>query len=142
MNPQPAGYLWLLLIDAIMLGVALMVQLVVYPGLRHYSKEDLVTWHSSYTKRIAILVIPLMLGQLVGSITWTLNDASIGPLVYTGMIALLWGITLIRFAPLHGRISRDKSHDKLLKKLQHENWFRTILWIAAFLWHLSEVRFF
>ena len=41
-----------------------MVQLVVYPSFLFFSFNNLFTWHKTYTKAIALIVIPLMLGQL------------------------------------------------------------------------------
>ncbi len=42
-----------------------MVQLIIYPSFIFYEPKDLYKWHSKYTKRIAFIVIPLMLGQLL-----------------------------------------------------------------------------
>ena len=122
-----------------MLGVILTVQRIAYPGLEFYSKERLLPWHQSYTRRIAVLVVPLMLAQLGGGIYWFLASGGPGASVYLGLIALLWAITLLRFAPLHQRISRGEGTDWLLHRLQTENWLRTFLWTGAFLWHLAVV---
>jgi len=41
-----------------------MVQLIVYPSFLFFSDNNLFTWHKTYTKAIALIVMPLMLGQL------------------------------------------------------------------------------
>lgn len=41
-----------------------VVQLIVYPSFAFYNNTQLLKWHKTYTKAIALIVIPLMLGQL------------------------------------------------------------------------------
>ena len=56
-----------LICDSGLLILIWMVQLVIYPSFSYYKQEDLFKWHETYTKRIAVIVIPLMLGQLITS---------------------------------------------------------------------------
>jgi hypothetical protein len=132
---------WLLFPDAIMTGVILGVQLLVYPAFQYYEKDNLLQWHKRYTRKISILVVPLMLAQLLGGLHWYFSHPGIASGVYAGLISLLWGITLLRFAPLHTKIGRGQADRILLQQLIRENWYRTFLWIAAFIWHLSFWQF-
>lgn len=78
-------------------GLAILiwiVQLIVYPSFLFYNKENLVQWHNIYTKRIAILVVPLMLIQLVISILNTIVSFSIINLTIGLFVLFLWVLHL------------------------------------------------
>ncbi|MDM9632778.1 DUF1772 domain-containing protein [Robiginitalea aurantiaca] len=127
---------WLLLVDALMAGVILAVQLVVYPAYQYFNKEDLVRWHRTYTKNITLLVAPLMLAQLTGGVFWTLKEPGLHTAVYLLIIVLLWAVTFLRFVPLHRRIDRGTFQEPELRTLVRLNWIRTLLWIVVFAGHI------
>ena len=110
-----------------------IVQLVVYPSFKYYTKDNLVKWHQRYTNRISFVVMPLMLGQLfiggyqlvVEKSWYTLSSACI--------ILALWLITFLFFIPLHNQISNQTHSEKTLAQLVTYNWVRTVLWTALFL---------
>jgi hypothetical protein len=54
-----------LLFDAGLFVLIWMVQLMVYPSFLYYEKQNLVKWHNHYVKGLAIIVIPIMFGQLI-----------------------------------------------------------------------------
>ena len=127
---------WLLVADALMAGVILCVQMLVYPGFLYYGSGDLLRWHETYTRRISLLVVPLMLTQLLGGALWLYNHPGIPSGSYTGLVVLLWGITFVRFVPYHAKISSGNASETTLHGLVRENWIRTILWIVVFVSHL------
>ena len=105
-----------------------MVQLIVYPSFLFFSDNNLFTWHKTYTKAIALIVTPLMLGQLgivIYQIFLIQNAYTFTSIV---LVVFLWGITLLKFAPMHQQISEGNAHVKLLKKLVKINWIRTLIW--------------
>ena len=53
-----------LLVDFGLLVLIWIIQLIIYPSFLFYRAKELITWHKMYTKAIALIVIPLMLGQL------------------------------------------------------------------------------
>jgi fatty acid desaturase len=105
-----------------------MVQLIVYPSFLFYNKENLVQWHNIYTKRIAVIVVPLMLIQLVISILNTIVSFSIINLTISLLVLFLWVFTFTSFAPLHFKISENRFQQTQLQQLVNRNWIRTIIW--------------
>ncbi|KOY52155.1 hypothetical protein [Polaribacter dokdonensis] len=105
-----------------------MVQLIVYPSFLFYNKENLVHWHNVYTKRIAVIVVPLMLMQLVISILNTIVSFSIINLTIGLLVLFLWVFTFKSFAPVHFKISENRFQQTQLQQLVNKNWIRTIIW--------------
>lgn len=127
-----------LLFDFGLVVLIWMVQLIVYPSFKKYSKKDLIVWHKIYVKRIAVIVGPLMIGQLLIA-TWQLYlvKSPYTILVFI-FILFLWGFTFTHFAPLHQRISNASFTLANLAQLERRNWMRTVLWTLIFLWGLAE----
>ena len=117
-----------------------MVQLIVYPSFLFFSDNNLFSWHKTYTKAIALIVTPLMLGQLGIVIYQVFLIQNTYTLTSIVLVVFLWGITLLKFAPLHQQISEGNTHLQVLKKLVQMNWMRTIVWTLLFL--MSAVSFF
>ena len=117
-----------LVLDVGLLVLTWMIQLIVYPSFLFYTAKELVTWHKIYTKTIALIVIPLMLGQLGITIYQVFLVQNIFTFTSIILVVFLWGITLLKFAPMHQQISEGNTHIQLLKKLVQNNWIRTIIW--------------
>ena len=117
-----------------------MVQLIVYPSFAFYNNTQLLKWHKTYTKAIALIVIPLMLGQLGIVIYQVFLAQNTFTLISIVLVVLLWCITLLKFAPMHQQISKGNTQIHLLKTLVQMNWIRTIIWTLLFV--LSTYRFF
>ena len=117
-----------------------MVQLIVYPSFAFYNNTQLLKWHKTYTKAIALIVIPLMLGQLGIVIYQVFLAQNTFTLISIVLVVLLWGITLLKFAPMHQQISKGNTQIHLIKTLVQMNWIRTIIWTLLFV--LSTYRFF
>ena len=117
-----------LVLDVGLLVLTWMIQLIVYPSFLFYTAKELVTWHKIYTKTIALIVIPLMLGQLGITIYQVFLVQNTFTFTSIVLVVFLWGITLLKFAPMHQQISEGNTHIQLLKKLVQNNWIRTIIW--------------
>ena len=117
-----------LVLDAGLLVLTWMIQLIVYPSFLFYTAKELVTWHKIYTKTIALIVIPLMLGQLGITIYQVFLVQNIFTFTSIVLVVFLWSITLLKFAPMHQQISEGNTQIQLLKKLAQNNWIRTIIW--------------
>jgi len=128
-----------LVFDFGLLVVIWMVQLIVYPSFIFYAPKNLLDWHVHYTRIIAGIVIPLMLGQLILCIIQVIKTQS--PYTYLSclLIFLLWVLTLLKFAPIHRQISKGVVNRALLKKLICYNWIRTIGW--TFLCAMSASKY-
>ena len=117
-----------LVLDVGLLVLIWMIQLIVYPSFLFYTAKELIAWHKMYTKAIALIVIPLMLGQLgiiIYQVFLVQNTYTLTSIV---LVVFLWGITLLKFAPMHQQISEGNTHVQLLKKLVQNNWVRTLIW--------------
>ncbi len=123
-----------LLLDFGLVVLIWLVQLVIYPGFKFYSPANLACWHKIYTRRIAAVVVPLMIGQLgvAGYQFWEQqNSYTTGGLI---VIFVLWLLTFTFFVPLHNTITKDPINQKATRDLVDKNWWRTILWTGLFLW--------
>ncbi len=122
--------------DAGLVVLIWMVQLIVYPSFTYFNKENLIAWHQKYTTEIAIIVVPLMLTQLILGIITVYIDANLVTITTLLIVLFLWVFTFLGFAPLHFKISEGKSNQKLLLLLIQRNWTRTFLWSGLFLLHI------
>ena len=83
-----------------------MVQLLIYPSFAHYQLKDLITWHRKYTKRLSLIVIPLMFAQ-VGIVSIQLiNNQNVYEILSGILVTLVWISTFTQFVPLHQKISK------------------------------------
>ena len=128
-----------LFFDSGLLILILMVQLIIYPSFIHHQPKRLLIWHSIYTKKIALIVLPLMLGQLCVAIFQVYQNKNLDTVLYFAIVLFLWGITLTKFAPMHGQISAGRVDEKFLQKLVRLNWIRTLLWFLSLLLTLKKI---
>lgn len=127
-----------LLIDFGLVILIWMVQLNIYPSFLYYAREDLVQWHQKYTVGIAVIVIPLMFGQL-GIYGYQLfQSQSFFPILGFTIVILQWILTFSVFVPLHNAIGQNLHGEKTLQYLVKRNWWRTLLWTGLFVWSLIE----
>ncbi|TXD54131.1 MULTISPECIES: hypothetical protein [unclassified Polaribacter] len=126
-----------LLVDAGLVVLIWMVQLIIYPSFTYYKTENLLEWHQKYTSRIAVVVVPLMLVQLVLAITDVFLNFSTQTVSVLAVVLFLWIFTFLSFAPLHFKISEGKHNQKILQQLIQRNWIRTFLWSALLLFHIT-----
>lgn len=125
-----------LLFDFGLLILIWMVQLIIYPGFKHYQKEDLIKWHRVYALRITLIVMPLMIGQLLINVASIYMIFSFYSLISLILVVLVWLSTFIQFVPMHSRISDGIFDSTLINRLVHLNWLRTFLWTTIFLFGL------
>lgn len=120
------------LVDAGLVVLIWMVQLIVYPSFLFYQPKDLVSWHQKYTQRIAVIVVPLMLLQLTIAIYDIFYQFNTLHTIRFLLVISLWIFTFKSFVPLHFKITENKFDEKLLKLLIQRNWLRTFLWCVLF----------
>ena len=122
-----------LICDSGLLVLIWIVQLIIYPSFSYYKHVDLFQWHSNYTKRIAVIVIPLMVTQLIISLIQVYTTPDFYSILYSSLVIAAWLITFIMFVPLHENISKEKDIEISIKKLKLHNWLRTVLWSFIFM---------
>jgi hypothetical protein len=125
-----------LLVDAGLVVLIWLVQLIIYPSFNYYKPENLFKWHQKYTTRLAFVVIPLMLSQLVLAIVAVFYQLNIVSSCSLLIVLSLWIFTFTSFAPLHHKISEGNTNQSLLQLLIRRNWIRTFLWSFLFFFHL------
>ena len=125
-----------LLIDAGLVVLIWMVQLIIYPSFPYYKTKNLIKWHQKYTLGIAIIVVPLMLFQLILAATDVFLNFSSPSLATFTIVLFLWVFTFLSFAPIHLKITNGEITNELLFRLIRLNWIRTFFWSLLFIFHL------
>lgn len=125
-----------LLFDTATLILIWIVQLIIYPGFNYYSKKELNTWHPIYTRRISIVVIPLMFGQLISSIIVATQEGLFFHILKLSLIVVVWVLTFSIFVPLHNKIEKTDDYKLITEQLVRKNWLRTIVWTLIFVFSL------
>ena len=128
-----------LIIDSGLFVLIVIVQIIIYPSFVYYERENLLKWHKIYTKKIALIVLPLMLSQLTISLIQVYLVATITSITYVLLVLFLWIVTLLKFAPMHTEISKGNFNRKFLNKLIYLNWMRTTAWFILLI--LSAEKF-
>ena len=126
-----------LLFDFGLVVLIWLVQLIIYPSFKYTDSQSLHQWHSRYSKRISLVVIPLMLGQLLITVL-QLNEANVVNYLLALLVLAVWLITFLFFVPLHNKISSGRIDDQNLVSLVNVNWWRTAIWTVIFVVALSE----
>ncbi|WP_040250095.1 hypothetical protein [Psychroserpens mesophilus] len=127
-----------LLIDFGLVILIWMIQLIVYPSFKYLPKEELLKWHKKYTFRIACIVIPLMVLQLVIYGFQVVKIQTAYHILGLIIVVALWLITFSTFVPLHNAILNTTYSNKTLENLVRKNWDRTGLWTVLFILSLLE----
>ena len=121
----------LLLVTAAMTGVIWMVQLVTYPQFLDVPSASFPEFHGRYTKRITLIVMPLMLLELGLSLfaAWHFRETDLRWLLFAGasLTVALWLITFLVQVPQHEMLSSGFS-EPVIRALIAGNWMRTVLW--------------
>jgi len=115
-----------------------LVQLVIYPSFKFYDSINLFKFHKTYKTRVAIVVMPLMVGQLFIYSYLLIVQPTLFNILGFCTVMLLWGVTFFQFVPLHGKISNEMISEKILNQLINRNWLRTFLWSALFTYSFYE----
>lgn len=121
-----------LIIDFGMLVLIWMVQLLIYPGFKYFEREQLIIWHTKYSRNMTFIVMPLMLSQLLLHSYTTYMGFSLIQLLILVLVILSWILTFTIFVPLHQKIGNNRFEKQDLFHLDSFNWWRTIIWSAIF----------
>ncbi|MGD8495084.1 MAG: hypothetical protein PVF05_02770 [Gemmatimonadales bacterium] len=123
----------LLAVDFGLVVLIWMTQLIVYPSFRTVDPHRFVAWHRTYTRRITLLVVPLMIGQ-AGLHAIRLASAPTPASVGAGAaVAAAWVVTFAGAVPCHRALSIDGPSEAVIRRLLRWNGWRTACWTGAFL---------
>ncbi|MBT6460903.1 MAG: hypothetical protein HOK49_00020 [Opitutae bacterium] len=104
-----------------------LVQLIIYPTFQKIPESDFRNWHRIYCRRIGYIVLPLMLGQVIFTIGYFMDQQETNPCLPVAL-TMTWIITFAVSAPIHDRLQKNGKDPIQIKKLIRTNWYRTILW--------------
>lgn len=120
---------------AVLTGLIWTIQRVHYPLFELVPPSHFAAFHARHSRRIAQLVAPLMLAELL-SASWLLLHPGELPRWFAVAqflpVAGVWLLTGLVFVPLHGRLAQAPD-PVLLERLVRHNWPRSLLWTARLL---------
>ncbi|MCC5844518.1 MAG: hypothetical protein JJU05_09725 [Verrucomicrobia bacterium] len=114
---------------AYMTGIIWFVQIIHYPALAPPARGSFVEHHQNYTRRMGLLVGPVMILELILQTHWLLRAP--GPAAYTGtaLLLLIWISTFALQVPAHTKLTQGYD-PALVRTLVRTNWLRTAAWTA------------
>jgi uncharacterized protein YacL len=124
---------FLLLIDFGTLVLIWMVQLLIYPSFKYFTREKLIIWHRIYTRNMGYIVGPLMLAQMALHAFVAYSNPVFQNFISLTLIMIIWVLTFLIFVPIHNNISKGKFETDSLLKIGILNWWRTVLWTLVFI---------
>ncbi len=114
-------------INIFMLSVIYFTQFVSYPLFLKVSKEKFTSYHDAYTVYISFIVAPAMVIELLLSLNILRYQIDLISAINLILISIIWLSTFLIQVPIHYKISKG-FNKRLIKKLIHTNWIRTISW--------------
>ena len=122
--------IFLLAVDAYLLGLGVVVSVVVYPAFSLVGDTEWPAYHAAHSRAITWAVGPAWLLQGVLSAWWILSRISTLSLIHGVFAATGVLLTILGAVPQHNRIavSRDVAS---LTRLANAHRLRTAAWLAA-----------
>lgn len=117
----------------LMVGVIWTIQIVHYPLMAFADPARHTAFQMAHQRRIAWVVIPLMLTEIGTAVVLAIAPWSPVPrsLAWAGLalLALIWTSTFFVQVPLHRRLEHG-FHEPTHSRLVTSNWIRTAAWTA------------
>lgn len=118
-------------------GLIWTIQLVHYPSFRFIELNKFTEFQSFHSKKITLIVAPLMLLELITALIHFTNSPKT-PASFTAisMVATVWIVTAFISVPCHNILAQGY-HSPAHNKLVSSNWIRTAAWSlrsALLLW--------
>ena len=114
-----------------LIAVSIIVQFIIYPSFKSYNENKFKNFHSNYTRKMFLIVGPIMTLELLCCIYLIYIDLT--KISSLGLILLIiWFLTFFMIVPIHNKLSikfESPEHKRLLRL----NAFRTSAWIFKFL---------
>lgn len=105
-----------------------MLQLIVYPSLMFYSREELLKWYHSGRDRIFIFAIILTPGHLITSVLQLIDRQNPYTIVSVLCIAFMWFQHIVIVEPKHGKIIAGvDSSIEIRKSIAKQNLVRIVI---------------
>ena len=114
-----------------LIAVSIIVQFIIYPSFKTYNENKFKNFHSSYTRKMFLIVGPIMTLELLCCIYLIYIDLT--RILSLGLILLIiWFLTFFMIVPIHNKLN-IKFESPKHKRLLRLNAFRTSAWIFKFL---------
>ena len=114
-----------------LIAVSIIVQFIIYPSFKSYNENKFKNFHSNYTRKMFLIVGPIMALELLCCIYLIYVDLT--KISSLGLILLIiWILTFFMIVPIHNKLNikfESLEHSRLLRL----NAFRTLAWIFKFL---------
>ena len=112
-------------------GLIWFVQRVHYALYPAVGAEAFVAYERAHCRRIAPLVLPLMLAELglAAALWWYAPDAVARGWALAGaaLLAVVWGSTFLLQVPCHQQLEQ-RADPQAMARLLATNWLRTVAW--------------
>ena len=118
-----------LVFTSTMVGIIWVIQLVHYPSFYFIRKDIFVSFQKFHTNKIAIVVVPVMLVELITGILLIYMETNIDIVLTISIFILIaiWVLTAIYFYKAHQKLMSGYN-EEIINQLIKLNWIRTILW--------------
>ncbi len=136
---MPLAELGLIAVDSMLVLLALLVQIVIYPAFPWITPDRFREWHGSYTAAIGRIVAPLMFLQL-GLSLWAFGAmplALAAPAL--GGVVLAWIVTFFGAVPIHRDFAQTGPKAAPLTRLLLWNACRLAGWSLSLACHFAAV---
>ena len=114
-------------ITLMMLGIIWFVQLIHYPLFSYADLENFKVFHSQHTRRITLLVAPLMISEAFIASLVLITMPTLTSFLGISILVFIWACTFFIQVPIHNKLN-NQFDSKLFHHLLKSNWFRTIGW--------------
>jgi len=111
-------------VDVAMAAVSWLILLCTYPDFARWRPEGFAAAHDAYTRRVGLVVGPLLILQLLGHL-WA---ASVGNWFGLALVAACWALTALWSVPCHRRLRDEGADSPALASLIRSHAWRTALW--------------
>jgi hypothetical protein len=125
------SFLLLNLVDsALLVGLIWTIQWVHYPSFRYIEPKLFSLFHDFHSKRITMIVAPLMILELVLSAygLWA-YQSQLWVWANAGLVAITWLSTVFIQIPLHKKLAQGLEEQSILL-LVRSNYLRTCAWTS------------
>ena len=114
-----------------LIAVSIIVQFIIYPSFKSYNENKFKNFHSNYTRKMFLIVGPIMALELLCCIYLIYIDLT--KILSLGLILLIiWFFTFFMIVPIHNKLN-IKFESLKHKRLLRLNALRTLAWIFKFL---------
>lgn len=113
---------------AFMSGLIWIIQILHYPAFSYLREDQFGEFHSLHTKKITLIVLPVMLLELVTALLLVVQNFSSYLLgINFFFLLLIWLSTFLVSVPLHNSLTKSMNL-QLINRLIQTNWIRTFFW--------------